>query len=319
MILSREQEDWYNSMGIITDIKRFEINDGDGIRTTVFLKGCSLKCLWCHNPEGILSDLQLSYNKYKCINCGECAVVCEAHSIVGGRHIFDRNRCTGLGRCEPVCLGNALKFYGRETSVDDLVQYLLEDKPFFDESSGGVTLSGGEPLMQPDFCVELLRRLKGYNINTIVDTCAFVDPEAFKKVMEYTDMFLIDVKAIDEQTHIRCTGQSNRQILDNIYYVDTFGKPFDVRIPFVPEMNDNEMESIGKFLSTLKMLRSVRVLPYHNMAVSKYESLNMDYQLPDIKIPTEIQVTNAINSLKFYGLNVEDFSEWRDEVKNRSA
>lgn len=157
----------------IFDIKRFAVHDGDGIRTTVFFKGCPLKCVWCHNPEGISYMPQLAYYENKCVSCGECVEICpqKAHGIEKGRHSFDRNKCILCGECEKMCLGEALKLYGKEMTIDELMPLLLEDKDFYTTSGGGVTLSGGECLMQADFCAELLKKLKSENINTAVDTC----------------------------------------------------------------------------------------------------------------------------------------------------
>ncbi len=267
---------------IISDIKRFAVHDGDGIRTTVFFKGCPLKCVWCHNPESIDFKPQMAYYKNKCISCGECVSVCPsgAHKITQEGHIFERELCITCGKCEKVCLGEALKFYGKETTVDELLPILLEDKDFYETSGGGVTLSGGECLMQADFCAELLRMLKKEGINTAVDTCGFVSKDAIDKVLPYTDIFLYDIKAMDEDVHMKCTGQSNKLILDNITYIDSLDKSIEVRIPYVPDYNDNQMNQIAEFLKELKNVTKVRVLPYHNYAGSKYEALCMENSLP---------------------------------------
>lgn len=206
--------------GRIFDIKRFAVHDGSGIRTTVFLKGCPLKCLWCHNPEGISFRPQLAFYRHKCVGCGECAGVCPtgAQTMSADGHAYDRERCTACGRCEPVCLGRALVLYGKEMTADELMPVLLEDKAFYDNSGGGITLSGGECLCQPDFCAELLRKAKENGLNTAVDTCGFVPRAAIDAVMPYTDMFLYDIKAMDETVHIRCTGHANQPILENLRY-----------------------------------------------------------------------------------------------------
>ncbi len=279
---------------IISDIKRFAVHDGDGIRTTVFFKGCPLKCVWCHNPEGICFEPQTAYYKEKCINCGECASVCpnKAHKIENGTHIYIRDLCKGCGKCADACLSSALKFYGQSVSIDELMPILLEDREFYENSGGGVTLSGGECLMQADFCAELLKRLKKEGIHTAVDTSGFVPRAAIDKVIDYTDVFLYDIKAIDEETHIRCTGKSNGIILENLKYIDSLGKKTEIRVPFVPNFNDTEIGKIAEFVESLKNVIRVRVLPYHNFAGNKYVSLGLKNTLPET-LPTEEQLKTA--------------------------
>ena len=276
---------------LISDIKHFAVHDGDGIRTTVFFKGCPLKCVWCHNPESIDFKPQVAYYENKCIDCGECVSVCPsgAHKIAREGHIFERDLCVACGKCEKACLGEALKFYGKEMTVDELLPLLLEDKEFYETSGGGVTLSGGECLMQADFCAELLKKLKEIGINTAVDTCGFVPKESIDKVLPYADTFLYDIKAIDADVHIRCTGKSNKLILENIKYIDSLNKSIEVRIPYVPNYNDNQIKQIADFLKGLKNSIKVRVLPYHNYAGSKYEALDMESSLPT-KLPDEEEI-----------------------------
>ena len=285
----------------VSDIKRFAVHDGDGIRTTVFLKGCPLKCVWCHNPESIDFKPQLAYYQNKCIGCGECVSVCPsgAHKITEEGHVFERALCIGCGKCEKACLGEALKFYGTEMTVEELLPILLEDRDFYETSGGGVTLSGGECLCHGNFCAELLKRLKENGINTAVDTCGFVSREAIEKVLPYTDTFLYDVKAFDEQVHIKCTGQSNKIILDNLMYIDSLGKKIEIRIPFVPEYNSDQIGKIAALLSELKNLKAVKVLPYHNYAGSKYAALNMENTLPQI-LPTDEEIKKAEEMLVLY-------------------
>ena len=280
--------------GIIFDIKRFAVHDGDGIRTTVFLKGCSLKCVWCHNPEGISFSPQLADYENKCIGCGECVSACSqnAHMITDKGHSFDRDLCIACGKCADKCLGSALTFYGKEVTVEKLLPILLEDKDFYVTSGGGVTISGGECLCQADFCAELLKALKGKGINTAVDTCGFVPRESIEKVLPYTDIFLYDIKAIDEDVHIRCTGQSNEVILENIKYIDSRNKAIEVRIPYVPNFNDDQIDKIADFLRILKNIKAVKVLPYHNYAGSKYNALNMENTLPKL-LPSKEEVEIA--------------------------
>ena len=261
---------------IIFEIKRFAVHDGDGIRTTVFFKGCPLRCVWCHNPEGIGFEPQVAHYEHKCIGCGECK---------------------REGFTPESCLGEAYALYGKEMTVDELLPLLLEDKDFYENSGGGVTLSGGECLMQADFCAELLKQLKTNGIHTAVDTCGFVSKETLDKVIPYTDIFLYDVKAYDEDVHIKCTGRSNRQILENLKYLDEVGKNIEIRIPYVPEFNSDQIEKIAYFLSDLKQISKIRVLPYHSYAASKYAALNMENTLPN-QLPTDDELEKARNLIE---------------------
>ena len=260
----------------IFEIKRFAVHDGDGIRTTVFFKGCPLRCVWCHNPEGLSTLPQEAFYKHKCIGCGEC-----------------KNEDFSVGKC----LGEARVLYGKETTVDELLALLLEDKDFYDNSGGGVTLSGGECLMQSDFCAELLKRLKENGIHTAVDTCGFVSKENLDKVIPYADVFLYDVKAFDEDVHIKCTGVSNSKILENLKYLDSTGKSIEIRIPYVPDYNDGQIDKIACFLAPLQNITKIRVLPYHNYAGSKYEALNLPNSLPN-RLPTDEEIQRAAEKIK---------------------
>lgn len=279
---------------VISDIKHFAVHDGDGIRTTVFFKGCPLKCVWCHNPESIGYHPQLSCYDHKCISCMECTRICPNHAHVNaeGEHKYRPHLCTGCGLCENVCLGDALKFYGRSVTVEELIPMLLEDRDFYENSGGGVTLSGGECLMQPDFCLELLKQLKQEGIHTAVDTCGFVSQDVLCRILPFTDIFLYDLKAFDEDVHIRCTGQSNRIILENLRFLDAEQKPAEIRIPYVPGYNSDQMYKIRSFLEDLKNITKVKVLPYHNYAGSKYDALRMENTLPP-RVPSEEEIRSA--------------------------
>jgi pyruvate formate lyase activating enzyme len=195
------------------------------------------------------------------------------------------------------CLGEARVLYGKETTVEELLPALLEDRDFYENSGGGVTLSGGECLMQADFCAELLKKLKENGIHTAVDTCGFVSKESLNKVIPYTDVFLYDMKAYDADVHKKCTGQSNEIILENLKYLDSINKDVEIRIPYVPDYNDEQIEKIANFLATLKNITKIRVLAYHNYAGSKYASLNMENTLPE-RLPTDEEIAKATKKIK---------------------
>lgn len=314
----------------IMDMKRFAIHDGDGIRTTIFFKGCPLRCVWCHNPEGLWGQTQLSYIAAKCMNCGNCAVErgkvtasegsgstavgkserkaamvdCTANYMQDGNHIFDRTKCKLCGRCETVCPSGCFQIYGKTYNVEELAELVMEDKDFYDCSGGGVTLSGGECLLQADFCAMLLKVCKEKGIHTAVDTCGFVPGEAIEKVMPFTDIFLYDLKAVDEEVHIRCTGQSNRLILDNLAYLSEAGKEIEIRIPLVPGYNSDQVDKMGQFLTSLPALKGVRVLAYHNLSESKYASLGMECHMPACTPPSKEMMEEAERKLRSYGLTV---------------
>ena len=276
----------------IFEIKRFAVHDGDGIRTTVFFKGCPLRCVWCHNPEGLSQKPQLGYYVHKCIHCMECTHLCpaSAHKCEGGVHLFDRELCVACGKCAEGCLGEALTLYGKEVTVEELLPTLLEDREFYENSSGGVTLSGGECLMQADFCRDLLHALKEEGIHTAVDTCGFVKEETLAKVVPYTDIFLYDLKAYHSETHQRATGVPNEIILQNLLYLNEIGKAVEIRIPYVPQFNAQEMDDIAKFLAPLTNITKVRILPYHSYAKSKYASLSMEESMPEV-VPNDETMT----------------------------
>lgn len=285
--------------GTIFDIKRFAVHDGSGIRTTVFLKGCPLKCLWCHNPESLSFKPQLAYYEEKCLHCGSCADVCPtgAHVTAETGHVFHREKCTACGKCTDACPAEALHLFGKTVTPQELLPTLLEDKQFYVNSNGGVTLSGGECLMQPEFCAELLQLLKAEGIHTAVDTCGFVPRSNIEKVLPYTDIFLFDIKAIDPQVHKNCTGRSNEPILENLRYIDHMGKAIEVRIPYVPGHNDDQIEKIAAFVKTLQNVTAVKVLAYHNYAGSKYDALGMENTLPE-SVPSPEAVTAAQESFR---------------------
>lgn len=287
--------------GRIFAVKRFAVHDGDGIRTTVFFKGCTLKCVWCHNPEGIGYKPQLAAYTHKCVGCGECLDCPEgAISLQDGRAVTDRERCTACGRCSEKCIFSARELFGREVEAEALAEELIADRAFFESSGGGVTLSGGECLSQTDFAAELLKTLKEKGINTAVDTCGRVSRETFETVIPYTDSFLYDIKVIDPEVHKRCTGRDNSLILSNFEYLCERKCNIEVRIPFVVGYNDGEIAKIGEFLRG-KPIRKVTVLKYHDLARSKFTSLGMEDTMPE-NLTDTAAARAAVDLLISYGL-----------------
>ena len=290
--------------GKISGIKRFAVHDGDGIRTTVFFKGCPLRCVWCHNPEAISFAPQMSYHAHKCIGCGECLVCpADAVSICDGKAAVDRDKCNDCGKCAEVCIFSAREYFGETWDSESLAEKLSEDKAFF-RDGGGVTLSGGECLAQMDFALALLKELKKRELNTAVDTCGYIPFEIFEKVMPYTDTFLYDIKAIDGEVHKKCTGRDNSLILSNLEKLCLSGCDICVRIPLVVGMNDGEIVKIAEFLKD-KPIRRVSVLKYHDLARSKYVSLGMSDTMPT-PLTEQKDVTAAVELLRSYGISAVD-------------
>lgn len=286
---------------MIFAIKPFEIHDGDGIRTTIFFKGCPLRCKWCHNPESFSFEKEILFDKELCKNCMRCTKLCDANVIQNDKHVFIKEKCTLCGKCQHIC--NAFEIYGNELSAEEIAKDVLRDEMFMKGSGGGVTFSGGEPLAQVDFCVEIAKLLKARDINIAVDTSGFVKKEAFDKILPYTDTFLFDIKAIDEDVHIKCTGVSNKLILENIKYIDSLGIPIEIRYPYIPTMNDDQWGKIGGFVKELKSLKIMRVLPYHNYAERKYECMGQAYPLPDVPAPSKADISAVIEKLKAMGVD----------------
>lgn len=289
------------------DIKKFAVHDGPGIRTTLFLKGCPLHCKWCHNPESISFDKQLSYLSTKCIGCGECVTVCptSSHSISENGHIFNRQGCIGCGACEEACLADALKLYGKEITVEEAYDVIMEDKSFYDNSGGGATISGGEPMMQADFVAELFKKLRESGVHTAIDTCGYVKYSEYEKVIPYTNMFLYDLKHIDSDKHKAAVGKPNELILENLLKLDKTGIDIEIRIPFVPGINTDEetVRGMAEFMSRCKHITRVKVLPYHSLAGSKYESLDMENTLPRVDSPSDEMLDWAADIISSYGVN----------------
>ena len=266
---------------MIFDIQRNSFVDGPGIRTTVFFKGCNLRCKWCHNPESHSSLPQMMYYKNKCTGCGKCREVCP----------YNLTKCDLCGKCTIYCPHDARRICGREYSVDEVFDEVIKDKIFYETSGGGVTFSGGECMLQIEFLCEILKKCKENGLHTAVDTAGNVPWESFEKIIKYTDLFLYDVKLFDSAKHKQYTGVGNERILDNLTKLFKCGAKVYIRIPVIGGVNDNEeeMQNIGKFLH-LYSPNKIELLPYHKMGTHKCEALDM--KATEFYTPNETVMSN---------------------------
>jgi glycyl-radical enzyme activating protein len=296
--------------GRIFDIQRFSIHDGPGIRTTVFLKGCPLRCKWCHNPEGISPKPQLSLVPDKCIACGSCMPVCPQGALVkagGGKAAVDWTRCDSCGKCAPECAPQALQIVGRETSVEAVLDVVLRDQAYYATSGGGMTISGGEPLFQPDFAEALLSGAKKAGVHTCVETAGHVEWKTFERVAPVTDLFLFDYKETDPQLHEGFTGQRNDVILRNLRALHAGGANILVRCPMIPEYNARKehLEGIARIAAELPRIKGVELLPYHRLGRGKLNRFGLISRMPDsVKPPDPSVATEWIAFLRKRGVRV---------------
>jgi pyruvate formate lyase activating enzyme len=294
--------------GIIFDIKKFAVDDGPGIRTTIFLKGCPLRCWWCHNPEGQVLAPELMYRTRRCIDCGECVKNCpkEAISYISKKMSINRKYCNLCGRCSQGCPTEALAIIGKKMSVREVVKEIDKDLIFYEESEGGVTFSGGEPLLQPDFLGALLKECGERNIRAAVDTCGYASHEAVDKIRDKVDLFLYDIKTMDEKIHKKYTGVSNKLILENFERLAENGNNILARFPIIPGINDGE-DNIAKTAEFVLShgIKNISLLPYHRAGSEKYRGLSRAYGLKKIQGPSDQNLRLIKEKLENFGLRVK--------------
>lgn len=275
--------------GIIFDIKKFALHDGPGIRTTVFFKGCPLRCLWCHNPEGMFAEPEILFNRDRCIDCGHCIEACPQKAVARTASGLSRDgeKCRACGTCIRTCPSEAWEQAGREMTAEAVMTVIEKDIPFYRQSGGGVTFSGGEPLMQPDFLLELLDRCGRLELHRALDTCGHADPGLLVKAAERAELILYDIKHTDPAKHLEQTGVSNDLILDNLRLLSGLKIDIMIRVPVIPGFNDDirDMERLAGLIRSLPRNHMISLLPYHSTAGSKYGRMGKKYGLEDVLPP----------------------------------
>ena len=300
--------------GLIARIDRSAVHDGPGVRTVIFLKGCPLRCHWCHSPETQAPRAEVALYAERCLNCGACAATCRHGAVLVGRgsrldkaesYGVNRTLCRVCGECTVVCPTEARTIVGRRVTVDALVNEIERDTVFHDHSRGGVTISGGEPLNQPRFLEALLKRCRERRIHTAVETCGHAPPRTLLAIAEWTDLFLYDLKLMSDERHRAATGQSNRRILENLRLLCGRHAEVCVRVPLIAGVNDDRpnIRAVGAFLSELPLWR-VDVLPYHASGIAKYERLDRRSPLRESAIPSPETIAMAVDTLSRCGLDV---------------
>lgn len=286
----------YSEIGIVFDIQRFSIHDGPGIRTIVFLKGCPLSCLWCCNPESQSIKPVIMYNEKNCIHCGRCINVCKQKAInPQNKELIDRNLCIGCGECANICPASALVLKGNKMTVEQVIKELKKDATNYRRSGGGITISGGEPLVQSKFAAELLKACKAQGWHTAIETTGYSKTDAIEKMFPYIDLALMDIKSADSEIHKKYTGVSNEVILKNALKISNFTKTV-VRIPTIPYVNATKegITAICKFVKTMNNVDTIHLLPYHTYGENKYDLLGKEYTMKEFNSLTP----DEIDSLK---------------------
>ncbi len=274
--------------GVVFNVMRYCVHDGPGIRTTVFLKGCPLRCSWCHNPEGQESAVQFSFREDRCIRCGNCFDACPNGAVEkrGERYLPVRENCELCGTCIASCYAEAREQVGREMTVDEVIAEILKDRSFYEQSGGGVTFSGGEPLLHPDFLRGILERCKELHLHTAVETAGFCTEDSLRSIIPLVDLFLYDLKIMDTDAHRRFTGVDNAPILRNLELICQSGKQVIVRVPIIPGINDHDgnIQAMIRYLREHTTVDVVHLLPYHRMGYDKAERVGMETE--DLAIPS---------------------------------
>jgi glycyl-radical enzyme activating protein len=264
--------------GIVFDIQRSSLHDGPGLRTTVFFKGCGLRCAWCHNPESQALHPELSFDAAKCSSCGACVDACaqQVHAFgANGSHLLNFESCLAAGDCVRACPSEALKCFGDTMTVDAVMAEVRKDVAYYASSGGGLTISGGEPTLQPEFCLKLLRAARNEGIHTCVETCGFSAQECYATILPFVDLFLFDYKVTDPLQHLALTGGSNTRILSNLRWLHAQGADIHLRCPLIPGVNDSldHLLAIAALSIELPRIQAVELLPYHESGIGKYERL----------------------------------------------
>jgi len=296
-------------MAIIFNIQRFSTEDGPGIRTTVFIKGCPLLCLWCSNPESQKGIPEVVHRDSLCNKCGRCVGACDvsAISITDSGIKIDREICTNCGKCVDVCMPGAITIYGKEMSADEVFQTVIKDRDFYKSSGGGVTVSGGEALTQADFVENLFKRCQDANIHTCLDTCGYPAYESWNRVLQFTNLVLFDLKLFNSAEHHKVTGRSNENVLRNLDLIIKAKVPVIIRIPIIPGINDSvdNLGSIARLIASLDDKIEVNLLPYHRYGESKYIMLDREYPLSKVIPPEESRLETLAGIFKSLNINTK--------------